>query len=95
LTLDIRGRKERLSTYLGGHPFMTSTKESVFLTPPHVHMRPNETNPSPPVEVHMPSIWSRPTHHSLEMATSIQRPSRPKTEIRLWYDCNLFKTVLL
>jgi len=55
-------------------------------------MRPHE--PDPPlllVDVHMRSTWT--THRSLETA-SIQWPSGPKAEIRL-YDCNLFKTVLL
>jgi len=52
-----------------GHPFMTSTRKSGFLTPSPVHMHPNELDPLPLVEVHMPSTWN--THNSLETASTL------------------------
>jgi len=72
--------------------FMLSTRKSRFLTPPSVHMRQDETDPTP--------FWTS-TYHRHDKHTNLLKqlihehwPSRPKTEIRL-YDCNLFKTVLL
>ena len=73
-----------------GHPFMTSTKNLIFDPPPSVHMRPQEPDPS--------TLWTatcgRHEIHIALLKRLVQWPSGPKAEIR-FYDCNLFKTVLL